>query len=1706
MFQINILKAAVSDLQKQNSIAARATAVSAGATDEAAKKNEMLNQTIAALTSQTGIALTELAKKIGDIALAPGMRDLVGSFKALVEGTTGVLDGEGTGSDFARGLLKGIGKVLTGPGLIVIGGVFIKLFKDLTVFGMSSLKNLLGLNNAAKQQAALQQGIGTLLQTNTTYQTQMAAAAGNVNKQAAITQRFLQQEIAMRQQAAALTSGMAGAAFMGGFRVDKGGDIVKKKRGLRGMVPGLAPTEVPNFGLRVFNPRVTKAGGTAPGSNPFQFTSASMLGTSENYRGTFNLHASRAALAKELPADLAQIVNNSTISGFQMQTKMVGLRPKQQEEMIEEMKNAVSTVPGLSDRAKEALTNAHSGKTSLLEVNDAISSALRSRTITQKERGAYDQHMGEVTERSFNRAFGTVGTGGRQGADYAIDAVRHLRGRTDPMELKKLAGFTTGDATTIASAIKKQLVSATNPALRDRLKKEARLQGRSEQFEQAMLERFAQEYRAYVINNPGGLVKNEKSYFTKFSRDQVKKRNLANLTPEEKKHIQDEVLRYNREVLNFAPIGDAIKREKHQVGGLLGINPSQVKTKVIQNTALRSSFNPGGFGVISPTIGQNSFADARRMHKGEDLRTANLPNFAANKRRSRKAAGDADIKDLVDMIMGKEVTTTETGHSKAREVVVSGIKDEPAKKLGTATAKELPKAMETGLKAKDMLKTTEDIKVRKELEKQAKAAARPGMGGLAMNTFMAYSVGTMLSGLDKQFEDMFGFGRGRGSGAITGGVTGGYLGAMGGAAAGRKLLGGRKGSGTLGGLIGTAAGVTSGAFLGGAGLEDIAEYIMSGGVELIDLPSILGGGQIPIPNLGHLGEDLNPLSPFAGLKKKMKEKDYAKEIFGTTATRKLRRDLYKVREEAAYTSRLGSFREADMVFGAATDERGETVTGDFMRRENMLGRGFESPTEVAAKRSAIRRERLLTAQTIAKSQAVSGVQETALQTFAKFNVAAGGAKGMEFRNIINQAIKTGDLESLGDLVQALQSQGKFVEGEEGQPGREITREQAIQAGTTILERQIGGGMTQQTRMEGIPKSILDAGLGKESEQEMKFMEELRNFVDSDAGAQFANTIIDGAEALKEFKNETKDALKLDKLTAQIENFNAEMKNVDRVVGTMNTSLGQAFSDITTGASSVGDAFRNMAISILGEINRISTQNIASEIMGAIMPVGGKGESFLKSILNRQSGGVIKAQKGMYISGNRTGDKNAALLEDGEYVLNKKMVDHVGVENLNAMNFDMFPRFGAPKSNVMTAQVGGLSSPIAASGVKSSSIKKIIQDNEFLPPMAGMGTAVGGMGVSVRLPIDDKSLSAKAHVDDPVLQNVQGDIQKYHEKQRQKKFASQAKTDNLIQMIVGAVVSVGLQKGVQKGLGFVKGKLEAAKLKRDLIDTAAGYGHGDQSPGPAAAEPVLDMEAMAADFADPLNPPGGPLIHRTSAGKIHTQKSFGKFVNQATNFRAAANIMFEGGSFSKAYKEALSGRIGVADPIYLSGGGERVTSSESMGAEMAKIRKMFGVKQPSKSQIGQYYLLKAEQAEKRGGIPGIQSGGYIDNIPAMLTGGEFVVNPSTVRRHGSAFFSKLNRGGRIGYQTGGIVGDQQFVPAQGDTQNNNKTETSNNNATSSTTVNITDNTGTGETNVDGGNAGTEDREMAVRLADAVKSVLRQEKRTGGMLRDVTSNDQ
>ena len=112
-----------------------------------------------------------------------------------------------------------------------------------------------------------------------------------------------------------------------------------------------------------------------------------------------------------------------------------------------------------------------------------------------------------------------------------------------------------------------------------------------------------------------------------------------------------------------------------------------------------------------------------------------------------------------------------------------------------------------------------------------------------------------------------------------------------------------------------------------------------------------------------------------------------------------------------------------------------------------------------------------------------------------------------------------------------------------------------------------------------------------------------------------------------------------------------------------------------------------------------------------------------------------------------------------------------------------------------------------------------------------------------------------------------------------------------------------------------------------------------------------------------------------------------------------------------------------------------------------------------------------------------------------------MNSSAVRRHGSGFLNKLNRGGRIGHQQGGLVGDQSFVQGEnGVTQQSNTSESTSNN----TTINITVNSGGTEASVSTeGQPASKEKEMAMKIRGAVLSVIKEEKRTGGTLRDVTS---
>ena len=108
----------------------------------------------------------------------------------------------------------------------------------------------------------------------------------------------------------------------------------------------------------------------------------------------------------------------------------------------------------------------------------------------------------------------------------------------------------------------------------------------------------------------------------------------------------------------------------------------------------------------------------------------------------------------------------------------------------------------------------------------------------------------------------------------------------------------------------------------------------------------------------------------------------------------------------------------------------------------------------------------------------------------------------------------------------------------------------------------------------------------------------------------------------------------------------------------------------------------------------------------------------------------------------------------------------------------------------------------------------------------------------------------------------------------------------------------------------------------------------------------------------------------------------------------------------------------------------------------------------------------------GGVPYAAG---VDTVPAMLSGGEFVMNAGATQRIGAGNLEALNAGGSVG-------GGSSTTITKGDTN-----------------ISIVVNSDGSEKENNSGSTNEQDQNLAVKLKDAVRDVLSQEKRLGGMLR-------
>ena len=258
VFQINILKAAIKDLANENSVLARATRTAAQATDEAYKKNELLNRTLSALTAQTASSIQELAAAIGKIGLEDSLKRWVSVVKDFADVLNkGLGDGEETGHNWGKGIIKGLGNVLTGPVMLAAFAVLGSLLKKTTVFLFNSVREMIGITSQAEKHRKIQASIVTLLAENGALQTKLLALEGNRAGQERIILGILQAQSREKARMAAMAAGIAPAISRGGF----GTNLQRRPGRSQGHIPNYASTKDRNI-----EKAGARAGGYAPGA------------------------------------------------------------------------------------------------------------------------------------------------------------------------------------------------------------------------------------------------------------------------------------------------------------------------------------------------------------------------------------------------------------------------------------------------------------------------------------------------------------------------------------------------------------------------------------------------------------------------------------------------------------------------------------------------------------------------------------------------------------------------------------------------------------------------------------------------------------------------------------------------------------------------------------------------------------------------------------------------------------------------------------------------------------------------------------------------------------------------------------------------------------------------------------------------------------------------------------------------------------------------------------------------------------------------------------------------------------------------------------------------------------------------------------------------------------------------------------------------
>jgi TP901 family phage tail tape measure protein len=226
VFQINILKASLSDLSKEYSVFNQALETSMGATDEANRRNEQLNQTLSSTLNQTLVNLTKSATDIGNISLGPVIQKTLSGLNAALENfSTKKGENDGVGAKIGEGIARGIGNFLGGPGIALALIALTKVFDRLRTYSVDAFKSLSGVNNASMQQSQIQSQVLNIIGKNPQLIDQINK--GNIDTASLHRQilSLIEQETANMQKQIGIASSLAKTLSSAGVGVAQSGAL-----------------------------------------------------------------------------------------------------------------------------------------------------------------------------------------------------------------------------------------------------------------------------------------------------------------------------------------------------------------------------------------------------------------------------------------------------------------------------------------------------------------------------------------------------------------------------------------------------------------------------------------------------------------------------------------------------------------------------------------------------------------------------------------------------------------------------------------------------------------------------------------------------------------------------------------------------------------------------------------------------------------------------------------------------------------------------------------------------------------------------------------------------------------------------------------------------------------------------------------------------------------------------------------------------------------------------------------------------------------------------------------------------------------------------------------------------------------------------------------------------------------------------------------